>query len=90
MWQFHTNHGQNIMLSNNSRTATRRVSGDYHGVVLSSQPMELNTVYEVSVSVCVCVLCVCVCVCVCVRVCVCSLCVCVLCVCVCVCVCDCE
>ncbi|XP_070188736.1 E3 ubiquitin-protein ligase TRIM71-like [Littorina saxatilis] len=43
---FHDNHGKNIVLSNNKQTAERRGSGG--GIVVASQPMMTNMLYEVS------------------------------------------
>nr|KAG5686845.1 hypothetical protein BaRGS_029890 [Batillaria attramentaria] len=43
---FHENHGQNIVLSNRQRTAERVRDVD-HGIVLSSEPMDENLLYEV-------------------------------------------
>nr|KAG5707951.1 hypothetical protein BaRGS_025089 [Batillaria attramentaria] len=44
-FRFHTNHGQNIELSDDQRSA-ERVTGNKDGIVLSSDPMMVNTLYE--------------------------------------------
>ncbi|KAK7088517.1 hypothetical protein V1264_022427 [Littorina saxatilis] len=44
---FHDNHGENIVLSNNKQTAERRGRGVYGGIVVASQPMMTNMLYEV-------------------------------------------
>nr|KAG5707953.1 hypothetical protein BaRGS_025091 [Batillaria attramentaria] len=47
-FRFHTNHGKNIVLSDDQRSA-ERVRGDNDGIVLSSDPMMVNTLYEVQI-----------------------------------------
>ncbi|KAK7094120.1 neuralized-like protein 4 [Littorina saxatilis] len=50
MWQFHSNHGQNIVLSEDGVTASSNIPGGAdHGIVVSSQPMEPSVLYEVKV-----------------------------------------
>ncbi|XP_070205963.1 E3 ubiquitin-protein ligase TRIM33-like [Littorina saxatilis] len=44
---FHDNHGKNIVLSNNKQTAEMRGSNYNGGIVVASQPMMTNMVYEV-------------------------------------------
>nr|KAG5707963.1 hypothetical protein BaRGS_025101 [Batillaria attramentaria] len=44
-FRFHTNHGQNIVLSDDQRSA-ERVRDNNDGIVLSSDPMMVNTLYE--------------------------------------------
>ena len=46
-FRFHDNHGENIVLTNNQQTAERRGRGDGDGIVVSCDPMEVNTLYEV-------------------------------------------
>ncbi|XP_070205507.1 E3 ubiquitin-protein ligase TRIM33-like [Littorina saxatilis] len=46
---FHDNHGKNIVLSNNKQTAERRGRGWDGGIVVASQPMVTNMLYEVIV-----------------------------------------
>ncbi|XP_076455335.1 E3 ubiquitin-protein ligase TRIM56-like isoform X1 [Babylonia areolata] len=48
-WSFHGNHGQHIVLSNNDQTADR-VTGSSHGVVMSRDPLEVNTLYQVEMN----------------------------------------
>nr|KAG5697120.1 hypothetical protein BaRGS_015255 [Batillaria attramentaria] len=44
--RFHANHGRNITLSNDSQTAKR--TGEYwYGLVVSREPMVVNTLYQV-------------------------------------------
>ncbi|XP_070205381.1 E3 ubiquitin-protein ligase TRIM56-like isoform X1 [Littorina saxatilis] len=45
-WRFHTNHGKNIVLSNDGLTA-ERVKGFYNGIVVADQPMVPDVLYEV-------------------------------------------
>ncbi|XP_070205513.1 E3 ubiquitin-protein ligase TRIM33-like [Littorina saxatilis] len=45
---FHDNHGENIVLSNNKQTAEKRGYDYYGGIVVASQPMMTNMLYEVS------------------------------------------
>ncbi|XP_070205371.1 uncharacterized protein [Littorina saxatilis] len=45
-WRFHTNHGKNIVLSNDGLTA-ERVKGSYNGIVVADQPMVPDVLYEV-------------------------------------------
>ncbi|XP_070188706.1 E3 ubiquitin-protein ligase TRIM33-like [Littorina saxatilis] len=45
---FHDNHGENIVLSNDKQTAERRGFGNRGGIVVASQPMMTNMLYEVS------------------------------------------
>nr|KAG5707964.1 hypothetical protein BaRGS_025102 [Batillaria attramentaria] len=47
-FRFHTNHGKNIVLSDDQRSA-ERVTGYIDGIVLSSDPMMVNTLYEVQI-----------------------------------------
>nr|KAG5707955.1 hypothetical protein BaRGS_025093 [Batillaria attramentaria] len=49
-FRFHTNHGKNIVLSDDQRSA-ERVRGEVGGIVLSSDPMMVNTLYEVKTSI---------------------------------------
>ncbi|KAK7088530.1 hypothetical protein V1264_022440 [Littorina saxatilis] len=44
---FHDNHGENIVLSNNKQTAEKRGYDYYGGIVVASQPMMTNMLYEV-------------------------------------------
>ncbi|XP_070205972.1 E3 ubiquitin-protein ligase TRIM56-like [Littorina saxatilis] len=44
---FHDNHGKNIVLSNNKQTAERRGTDLDGGIVVASQPMMTNMLYEV-------------------------------------------
>nr|KAG5700571.1 hypothetical protein BaRGS_015367 [Batillaria attramentaria] len=46
-WRFHTNHGKNIVLSNNQQTA-ERVREFKDGIVISSEAMTTNTLYEIT------------------------------------------
>ena len=46
-FRFHDNHGTGIVLSDNKQTA-ERPADSYNGIVLSRDPMEENTVYEVN------------------------------------------
>nr|KAG5690243.1 hypothetical protein BaRGS_026695 [Batillaria attramentaria] len=46
IWRFHTNHGKNIVLSNNQQTAERVRKYD-DAIVISSEAMTTNTLYEV-------------------------------------------
>ncbi|XP_070205375.1 uncharacterized protein [Littorina saxatilis] len=45
-WRFHTNHGKNIVLSNDGLTA-ERVKGSYNGIVVADQPMVPDVLYEI-------------------------------------------
>ncbi|KAK7088350.1 E3 ubiquitin-protein ligase Midline-1-like isoform X2 [Littorina saxatilis] len=45
-WRFHTNHGTNIVLSNDGLTA-ERVGGWNNGIVVADQPMMPNVLYEI-------------------------------------------
>ncbi|KAK7088411.1 uncharacterized protein [Littorina saxatilis] len=45
-WRFHTNHGKNIVLSNDGLTA-ERVKDYYNGIVVADQPMVPDVLYEV-------------------------------------------
>ncbi|KAK7091656.1 E3 ubiquitin-protein ligase TRIM71-like [Littorina saxatilis] len=47
-FRFHDNHGGNIVLSRNQQTA-KRASGIKEGIVLSSDPMVTNMLYEVRI-----------------------------------------
>ncbi|XP_070205295.1 E3 ubiquitin-protein ligase TRIM45-like [Littorina saxatilis] len=47
-WRFHTNHGRNIMLSNDGLTADRVVGGE-HGIVVADQPMVPDVLYEIRI-----------------------------------------
>lgn len=47
-WEFHDNHGKNIVLSKNRRTATRTKSFD-QGIVLSGRPLVCNEPFCVSI-----------------------------------------
>lgn len=44
-WSFHRNHGINVVLSNNEHTA--ELQGDLCGIVMSGEPLKINTLYEV-------------------------------------------
>ena len=46
-FSFHDNHDTGIVLSDNKQTAERTVD-IYNGIVMSRDPMEENTVYEVN------------------------------------------
>ncbi|XP_070205940.1 E3 ubiquitin-protein ligase TRIM45-like [Littorina saxatilis] len=45
-WRFHTNHGENIVLSNDGLTA-QRVGNGNNGIVVADQPMVPEVLYEV-------------------------------------------
>ncbi|XP_070183240.1 uncharacterized protein [Littorina saxatilis] len=47
-WCFHTNHGENIVLSNDGLTA-ERVRGRYNGIVVADQPMVPDVLYEIRI-----------------------------------------
>nr|KAG5707961.1 hypothetical protein BaRGS_025099 [Batillaria attramentaria] len=47
-FRFHTKHGQYIVLSDDQRSA-EKVRGNNDGIVLSSDPMMVNTLYEVHI-----------------------------------------
>nr|KAG5700570.1 hypothetical protein BaRGS_015366 [Batillaria attramentaria] len=49
-WRFHTNHGKNIVLSNKQQTA-QRVGWYGDAIVISSEAMTTNTLYEVRLDV---------------------------------------
>ncbi|KAK7094474.1 E3 ubiquitin-protein ligase TRIM33-like isoform X1 [Littorina saxatilis] len=44
---FHDNHGTNIVLSNNHKTAERKGRGYRNGIVVSRYPIEVNKLYEI-------------------------------------------
>ncbi|XP_076450669.1 uncharacterized protein LOC143286777 [Babylonia areolata] len=44
----HDNHGTAVTLSNNNRTASKS-DGQFNGIVLSRDPLEVNTLYEVHI-----------------------------------------
>ncbi|XP_070205309.1 neuralized-like protein 4 [Littorina saxatilis] len=47
-WRFHTNHGTNIVLSNDGLTA-ERVGGHDYGIVVADQPMVPDVLYEIRI-----------------------------------------
>ncbi|XP_070205290.1 E3 ubiquitin-protein ligase TRIM56-like isoform X1 [Littorina saxatilis] len=47
-WRFHTNHGTDIVLSNDGLTA-ERVRGDVNGIVVADQPMVPDVLYEIRI-----------------------------------------
>ncbi|XP_070205273.1 E3 ubiquitin-protein ligase TRIM71-like isoform X2 [Littorina saxatilis] len=47
-WRFHTNHGENIVLSNDGLTAERVKDYDY-GIVVADQPMVPDVLYEIQI-----------------------------------------
>ncbi|XP_070205292.1 tripartite motif-containing protein 3-like [Littorina saxatilis] len=47
-WRFHTNHGKNIVLSNDGLTA-ERVRGGRNGIVVADQPMVPDVLYEIRI-----------------------------------------
>ena len=47
LFRFHSNHGSKIVLSNHQQTAEKQGHGSSLCSVLSSQPMEINHLYEV-------------------------------------------
>ncbi|XP_070205975.1 E3 ubiquitin-protein ligase TRIM33-like [Littorina saxatilis] len=48
---FHDNHGMNIVLSNDKQTAERRGTDKNAGIVVASQPMVTNMLYELDTNV---------------------------------------
>ncbi|XP_076455151.1 E3 ubiquitin-protein ligase TRIM56-like isoform X1 [Babylonia areolata] len=48
-WNFHGNHGKNVVLSNNDQTADRVTTPSY-GIVMSREQMEVNTLYQVEMN----------------------------------------
>ena len=51
---FHPNCGKRIVLSNNNRTATRNVTEFNHGLVLSTQPLVDDFLFEIKIDEKVC------------------------------------
>ncbi|XP_070183776.1 caspase-8-like [Littorina saxatilis] len=49
-FRFHCNHGTNVVLSDNQRKAQYQGSGLFDGIVMSSDPMEADKLYEVQIT----------------------------------------